>query len=138
MRSRPCHLSRINPAPASTSRCFVTAWRETRARAPRRAIDPGPPADRRSTSPRRVSSPSAANSGAASRTAAAASGIASDLDMLAHLLELRLPARVVHAEGLVAAMRRKLIEARLHDVQLGAAGDVFQPELDQRHRLARV
>src|SRR6266700_1882135 len=107
----------MRPAPASTSRCLVTAWRDTRDLAPRRAIEPGPSVDRRNRRPRRVSSPSAANSGAASRTAVAASGVTSDLDMFAHVLELFLPAAFVHAERLGAAVRGHAVEAGLDDMQ---------------------
>src|SRR6266700_6515543 len=124
----------MRPAPASTSRCLVTAWRDTRALAPRRAIEPGPSVDRRNKRARRVSSPSAANSGAASRTAAGASGATSDLDMFAHVVELFLPAAFVHAERLVASVRRDELEAGLDDVQARAAALFLQAKLDQRHR----
>ena len=82
----------------------MTAWRETRDRAPSRAIDARPPARQPQAASRsRVSSPSAANSGAASRTADARGARALALDMFASMFSscAAQPA-LVHAERLVA------------------------------------
>src|SRR5262245_41899115 len=130
MRSRPRRLSRTSPARESTVRCFVIACRDTEDFALRRAIESGPFADRRTSSRSRVSSPSAANSGAASRTCAATIGLA--CDMALNVLHLRGPPLAVHAERLVATVRRQAIEARLDDRELRSVRRLLEPELDQR------
>src|SRR5215813_8008612 len=105
MRSRPRRALRTRPAADSTSRCLVIAWCDTFERARRRAVEPGPCAERRARSSRRVSSPRAANSVAAALAR----------DMGSDVSELGLPAPFVHAEGLGAAPRGDAVEAGLDD-----------------------
>ena len=52
--------------------------------------------------------------------------------------DLLRPAVAVHAEGLVAARRRKAVEARLDDHEPRAAVGVLEAELDQRRGLGGV
>src|SRR5690348_14242775 len=136
MRSRPSRLLVTRPASESTSRCLVMAWRDTSKRLLRRVSEAGPLAQRLTIRPRRVASPSAAKSGAASLSFAAES--ASAFDMALDVDELALPAALVHAEGLVAAPRRQLVEAGFHNLQPGAALRGLQPELHQGHGLLGV
>src|SRR5262245_34232431 len=135
MCSRPRRLPRTRPALDSTSRCFLTAWRETGDRSLRREIDSGPLEASRTRSRRRVSSPSAANSGAASLTCPVV-GLAGD--MAPDVLHLDRPAFGVHAERLVAATCGQPVEAGLDDGELRAFRRLLEPELDERRRLLRV
>src|SRR5438034_299710 len=116
MCSRPRRSPATKPASASTRRCLVMACRETADFTLIRAIDSGPLVDSRISSCSRVASPSAANSGAASCARRAASG-----DMGGDVAELFGPAALVHAERLVLAFRRQLVEAGLDDGQQRAA-----------------
>src|SRR5262245_62590346 len=93
MRSRPRRACRTRPAPASTCRCLVTAWRVTAEPSLSRVIDSGPPAESRATSPRRVASPRAANTDAAP---GAERACALALDIPADVLGLDAPSHVVH------------------------------------------
>src|SRR5262245_63417678 len=102
-------MERTTPAPSSTRRCLVTAWRVSRVPAVSWVIDCGAPPVRRVTKFRRVPSPSAANTAALVLRAAALGR----LDMFGDVLQLRGPAAVVHAEGDVAALGRQLLEAGL-------------------------
>src|SRR6266481_4342019 len=111
MCSRPRRFPRISPALESTSRCFLTAWRDTGLFALRREIDSGPLDESRTSSLSRVTSPSAAKRGAASRTCA--TSMASARDMAPDVLRLDAPSLGVHPERLVATPRREAIEAGL-------------------------
>src|SRR6266446_10657410 len=128
--SRPTRAPRTRPAPASTCRCFVTAWRVTPAPAVRRAIDIGPPVHSRATRPRRVWSPSAAKTGAAPASSAAwgrsppSSSLARRRDILLARLHLKGPALPVHSICLGPARQRDLIEPGLYHGEHGAAGSV--------------
>src|SRR5437868_10166080 len=131
MRSRPCRTPRTRPAPARTSRCFVTACRVTAVPPVRRAMESGPCADSRVTSASRMGSPSAVKTGATRARSA-------PRDMALDVLELRGPAVVVHAEGLGAARCGDAVEARLDHGELCAAFFLLELEFDQRGRLLRV
>src|SRR5436190_3817708 len=88
----------------------------------------GPPADKRPSRRSRVASPNAANNGAALPL----------LDILRELLDLAVPAVVVHAERLGATGERDAIEPGLDNREHGAAVCVLELELDQRRGLGRV
>src|SRR4029077_3695782 len=113
--SRPTRLARTTPAPSSTRRCLVTACRVSRVPDVRREIDCGSPLVSLASRPRRVSSPRAAKIDALVRNAAAA--LRGMFNVLGNILDLLAPAALVHAEGLVAAVRRQLVEARFDDAQ---------------------
>src|SRR5262245_10907280 len=135
MCSRPRRTPRISPARDSTSRCFLTACRETGDALLRRTMDSGPCVVSRTSSRRRVASPTAANTGAASRTCRAAP---LRLDLAFVVLRLLGPALGVHPEGLCAAAGRELVEARLHHAQLRSSDHGLETELDKRGGLLRV
>jgi len=61
-----------------------------------------------------------------------------DVRCAGDVLDLLAPAAVVHAEGLVATVRRQLVEARFDDTQPGARRRLLQGEFDQRRRLSAV
>src|SRR6266508_1005138 len=157
MWSLPTRAPRTRPAPASTCRCLVTAWRGTSAPAVSRAMDMGPPAQSWVTSPRRVSSPSAAKTGAEPprpparlRPAGAfapavfstclgrPAGLRRRGDIAFDRLHLKPPAFSVHPVRVRAARDGDPIEAGLHDGEHRAAGDLFELEDHPRGGFGRI
>src|SRR3546814_1192725 len=125
-RSRPWRRLRTTPAAASTRRCLVIAWRLSALSRPssvieRCALSPSLP-----TSARRVGSPRAANTTAALEARRDQRDRAmrrrASLDMALDVLHLLGPTAVVHAEGLVAAVRWDAVEARFGHRQQGENG----------------
>src|SRR5262245_5022628 len=100
-----------------------------------RAIDCGPSAQSLATSVSRVGSPSAANIGAASRNLSPALRAR---DMTFDVARLVRPPVVVHAERLIAAAHRNLVEPGLDDGQQRTFIAFLQPELDKCRRLLRI
>src|SRR5262249_11499787 len=111
------------------------AWRVTADPVVSRAMDRGPPTDRRASSASRVRSPNAAKTGAAR---ARPVGLVLRRDMSLDVLDLGRPPLVVHAEGLGAARQRDAVETGLDYGQLGAASHFLEHEFDQRRRLGGV
>jgi len=58
--------------------------------------------------------------------------------MALNAYQLGIPTLAVHAERLVATLRRDLVEPRFDDLEQRAVGRVSEPELNQRRRLFRV
>src|SRR6267143_857034 len=108
MRSRPRLTSRTNPALASTVRCLVIAWRVTVEPAVSRVIDRGPCEQSRATIASRFSSPSAANIGAVRE---ALYRPLLPRDMPRDVLQLLIPAGVVHSKRLSTPCQRNAVEA---------------------------
>src|SRR3979409_1199639 len=134
--SRPTRAGRTTPAPSRTRRCLVTACRVSRVPDVRREIDCGSPVVSLASNPRRVSSPRAAKTDALVLKAAALLRLM--FDMPRDVLDLGRPAAFVHAEGLVAAVRRQLVEARFDDAQPRAGCRLLPGEFDQRRAVAVV
>src|SRR5690348_11950492 len=141
-RSRPWRMSCTRPAPASTSRCFVMAWRVTAVPAVSCVMDSAPPAQRAATSRKRVGSPSAAKTGGD-----LCKPCARDLriapaslkgEVLLDQFHLVGPTALVGGKCLGAALRRQLVEARFGDGQQDTVPRIVQFEHDQCHRLAPV
>src|SRR2546427_12251296 len=100
-------------------------------------MESGPPADRRPSRRSRVASPNAANSGTASGGGCSAAALRL-LDILREVLDLPVPAVVVHAGRFGAARERDAIEPGLDDRERGATRGFLESELDQRGGLGRV
>src|SRR6266849_9781271 len=111
--SRPRRRPRARPAPASTCRCFVTAWRVTPTPSLSREIESGPSRPRRATKRNRLWSPRAANTGAVFSIAAVSARLFRLDDITSDVLKLRRPAFRVHAERLGSARERDMAEAGL-------------------------
>src|SRR3982751_4531100 len=94
--SRPEGVQRTKPARASTSRCFVMAWRVRRECCVSSEMEHGCPADSRARSARRVASPRAAKSKCGGGTGRRLLLVR---DIVFDVLDLLRPAAVVHAEG---------------------------------------
>jgi hypothetical protein len=104
--SRPTLTARTTPAPSSTRRCLVTAWRVRRVPSVSRAIERGSPSTSLASSNSRVSSPSAANTAALDLSCAASLRGIRFVEVPGDVLELDLPTLGVLGEHHGAAMRR--------------------------------
>src|SRR5579859_878560 len=104
-------MPRTTPAPSSTRRCLVMAWRVRGEPSASLEIDWGGPLASLPTSDSRVPSPSAAKSEA--RSSGVARRSARALDMALDVRHLLGPAPLVHAEGLDPALRGQGVEPGL-------------------------
>src|SRR5690606_16534457 len=145
--SRPSRRLRTTPASSSTRRCLLIAWRLRALSRPSSVIERCARSPSLPTSDRRVGAPSAANTTAAAGARRDQRDRAlrrrawldrASPDMALDVLHLLGPAAVVHAEGLVAAVRGDAVEAGFGHGQQGAVAVWLEAEFDQRRDLAGV
>lgn len=131
--SRPERAHRTSPAPASTRRCLVTAWRVRRDPSVSCAMERGCPEDSLATSDILVASPRAANSAHGRGPPERRLGLR---DIVFDVLHLLCPATVILEERLGAPRCRNVFKARFGDCQQCTSLSWLKMKLHQRGRLA--